>query len=263
MNQLNFSVIIATHKRPVLLRRAISSLQDQGNAQIQVVVVSDTNDAATYEVAAQMLRAGDVFSQCEGLVGPAESRNLALSYAKGDYILFLDDDDAYRPGFFPMLAASIAANQGSWIFYTNYEVREEGDVPKVSMVSLAPLDIEQIWVKNHIPNNCVVYHRRVATSIAYEKDIAYEDWDYLLSALERAIPTYLPIDGPVIYKKSEAGNASRGESSKENLLGCYVKVYSKHPSRNRVSQECRKALFQSIGLKFDDYFTEELMERHR
>jgi glycosyltransferase involved in cell wall biosynthesis len=249
-----FSIIIATHKRPQLLRRAIASVKAQDHPLCQLIVVSDVNDLQTYQVFHETSAPGDVYCQGEGAVGPSESRNMALAHASGDYVLFLDDDDAYRAGFLRALQVSIASLPEHQVFYTNYEVNEQGPEPKVSAVDLAPLQLDQVWAKNCIPNNCVVYARAIAQRIRYDKDMAYEDWDYLLSAFEIQAPAHLPIFGPLIYKNSEGVQVHRGEANNnERLFQCYINIYKKHPPRNALGQACRQSLFQSIGLELADY----------
>jgi hypothetical protein len=168
--------------------------------------------------------------------------------------MFLDDDDAYQPGFLHALESAIAIHADQKIFFTNYVVEEQGDEPRISAVDLSPLLIDQVWAKNFIPNNCVIYDSATVQSIQYDKDMAYEDWDYLLSAFEKSIPVHLPIFGPLIYKNSDGIQEHRGElNNSERLFQCYINIYKKHPARNAYGEACRNNLFQSIGLKLSDY----------
>jgi glycosyltransferase involved in cell wall biosynthesis len=99
MQKVDYSVIIATHNRPTLVQRAVQSVREQTHASCQVLVVSDMDDPATYTVTTGLLGPNDFFVQRNGTSGPAESRNVALQIATGNRIIFLDDDDAFRPDF--------------------------------------------------------------------------------------------------------------------------------------------------------------------
>ena len=97
-----FSVIVPTHTRAILLRRALESIKSQAcPVDVEVIVISDASDRATDEVCAELLGKSDMYIRRNGEKGPSASRNLGLSLAKGNYILFLDDDDAWRAGPLP------------------------------------------------------------------------------------------------------------------------------------------------------------------
>ena len=112
-----FTVIIATHDRPVLLRRAIASVKDQGSGLAHLVVVSDSRCERTFQLATSLLDDGDRFVQRAGAPGPAESRNVALRLAEGRFVLFLDDDDALPPRF---LQDALVHARDDRVIYTDF-----------------------------------------------------------------------------------------------------------------------------------------------
>ena len=90
-----FSVIIPTHGRPQLLQRAIQSVKANSFRDIEIIVVSDESNPATFEVLANSLSSDDVFVKRNGSAGPANSRNLGLSHAR-DSRAILDCLYVYR-----------------------------------------------------------------------------------------------------------------------------------------------------------------------
>ena len=93
MNEVKISIVIPTHKRPWFLARALKSINSQRDNFVQIIVVSDILDPETNNVVHQLLTDQDVFMRRTGKSGPAESRNLGLNQAIGDYVIYLDDDD--------------------------------------------------------------------------------------------------------------------------------------------------------------------------
>lgn len=91
------SVVIPTHNRSALLRRAIQSCLDQGMACGEVIVVDDHSADDTADVVASFrdTRIRYLVSPSKG--GPA-ARNFGLSEARFELIKFLDDDDYLLPG---------------------------------------------------------------------------------------------------------------------------------------------------------------------
>jgi glycosyltransferase involved in cell wall biosynthesis len=251
--QPTYTVIVATHERPDLLRRALGSLLAQTYPCHQIVVVSDSTDTNTHAVVSETLRFGDVFIQRTGAPGPAKSRNIALSVATGDYVLFLDDDDAFRPQFLLSLTDGLRGRPGETVFYTNFEVVDQAVSQEGRFADLSPIPPRQLWIKNFIPNNCIVYPRSLISQITFDEAIAYEDWDFILSAAAKATLSHIPVLGPVVYKNSTPAQVHRGIENQKNLLDCYIKIYNKHASSDPQVAEGRRALFETIGIKIDDH----------
>ena len=248
MQEIDYSVIIATHNRPTLVQRAVQSVREQTHASCQVLVVSDMDDPPTYAATRELLGPNDFFVQRKGKPGPAESRNVALQMATGNHIIFLDDDDAFRPDFLEQVTRHIAGKPTDAIYYTNFEVIDAQAEPPLTSVDLGPFAVAQVWTKNFIPNNCAIYPGKVLKQIRYDADIAYEDWDFLLAAHSLAPLEHLPVFGPIIHKNTNTGQAHRGDENTSALLNCYLKVYAKHPPLTAEIATQRHALFASIGM---------------
>lgn len=94
---MKISVVIPTYKRPALLGRCIDALLNQTfpAEAFEMIVVSDGVDEAT----ANLLEAMPVrkypalhYYELPARSGPAAARNLGWMLARGDLILFTDDD---------------------------------------------------------------------------------------------------------------------------------------------------------------------------
>ena len=86
------SVIITTHNRVELLKRAVCSVFEQSFPNIECIIVDDDSSDST-----------EVFCKTQNVVyihipnnesrGGNYARNLGIKAAKGNYVAFLDDDD--------------------------------------------------------------------------------------------------------------------------------------------------------------------------
>lgn len=247
MNSPEYSVIIATHLRPVLLRRALESVLAQKWPCHQIIVVSDVEDPETYRVASSLLRPRDCFVQCPGIRGPATSRNLALKLVTGSDVVFLDDDDAFRESFLADVSLQRRSQAAPEILFTDFEVIHEHEGGKVTPVALGAFPLEQIWIKNFIPNNCLIYPYAQIAGITFDEAFAYEDWDFVLSAHSQIPLRHVAVNGPVIYKNANAEEKNRGEKNNENLLECYIRVYKKHTATAEI-REKRLAFFKGVDI---------------
>ena len=103
------SVVIPTHNRPELMRRAVETVLAQDyDGDIEVIVVFDAcpPERPTVSVPAGRELRLTTNVRSRGLAG---ARNTGILAARHEYVAFLDDDDRWLPG---KLAAQMAALAG-------------------------------------------------------------------------------------------------------------------------------------------------------
>jgi GT2 family glycosyltransferase len=103
------TICICTRRRPEELGRTLTSLSRSTHLADQVVVSDDGHDEATEQVC----RAAPV--AVEYVLGPQRglgaNRNRAMAAARGDLILFLDDDCLLGPDFLELALACVADHE--------------------------------------------------------------------------------------------------------------------------------------------------------
>jgi glycosyltransferase involved in cell wall biosynthesis len=97
------TIVIPTHNRPQLVRRAVASALAQTVADVEVVVVDD-GSAEPVELADPDPRLRLFRNQRP--LGVSAARNVGLEHARGRWTTFLDDDDELLPD---MVEASLEA----------------------------------------------------------------------------------------------------------------------------------------------------------
>lgn len=247
-----YSVVITTHLRPGLLARAVRSVKAQAGAP-QVVLVSDASCPDTDRLAAELLGGDDVYARRHGLPGPAESRNLGMRAADGDYLIFLDDDDALAPGF--LASAADRADPGA-VLYADYisvlERLEDGRPVPVSgeRRSLAGAELDAIHVKNFIPLPCLIYPAAAVRGRRVEPSLALnEDWDFILNVVAEVPLRHVAVDGPIVFTRRDADN--RGRTNDHLLVDTYRRIYRRWPAPTPELKRARQDFFASLGLAAD------------
>ena len=93
-----FSIIIATHNRAHLLKRALNSLTEQTEDDWEAIIIDDESKDDTYE---QILPILEKQSKIKYLYkvhgGEASAKNKGIRSSLGKFISFLDSDDEYHP----------------------------------------------------------------------------------------------------------------------------------------------------------------------
>ncbi|QDP24380.1 glycosyltransferase family 2 protein [Bradyrhizobium cosmicum] len=92
------SIVIPAYNAADCIQRALKSIDDQSEKNLEIIVVDDCSTDETVSIverAAQLdVRIRLITSPQNG--GPSTARNLGFSAARGEWILILDADDAYR-----------------------------------------------------------------------------------------------------------------------------------------------------------------------
>ena len=105
MNKLDdlkpfFSVVIPTYERPEDLRKCLLSLsseQQNGASPYELIVTDDSKNDTSQQLISQEF---PNVSWGEGMKkGPAGNRNAGVARAKGEWIVFIDDDCIAQPDF--------------------------------------------------------------------------------------------------------------------------------------------------------------------
>jgi glycosyltransferase involved in cell wall biosynthesis len=97
MKQSSVSVVIPSHERPALLRRAVASVLAQTLSDLDVIVVLDGADPES-EACLALVRDPrlQVISVADP-VGGSEARNIGVRAARAEWVALLDDDDEWMP----------------------------------------------------------------------------------------------------------------------------------------------------------------------
>lgn len=129
------SIVVATLGRPELVNRALPSLLSQSHTNLEILVAGDH---ARPEVEAAIRDLGDprvhysnlsqrlvahADPRRSWLVGSTMARNEAARRARGQWLLYFDDDDRLRPGSIARLL-TVAREQRAEVSYGGFEQHE-------------------------------------------------------------------------------------------------------------------------------------------
>lgn len=130
------TAVVTTYDRPTQAKRAIQSVQAQTYVPLEFLVVEDGTDTdlKTWLTENDYTNVRYVrHAENQGLAG---ARNTALALANGDYIAFLDDDDAWKPArieYQMQLLSSLqdAERQETAVVYCGLESRQDGQIQSI------------------------------------------------------------------------------------------------------------------------------------
>lgn len=140
-----FSIIIPTYNRAKLICKAINSITNQTFTDWEIIVADDCSTDNTPSIMRDKYNDSriKVYSNKKN-GGNAAARNLGVKNASGQYICFLDSDDAYHPDFLEKMLHLIEEYKHPGFLWCNVNrVNEQGAVkPNTFPAHWRPLEVE-------------------------------------------------------------------------------------------------------------------------
>jgi GT2 family glycosyltransferase len=181
------SILIRTRERPAWLRQALASCASQTYPNVEVVVIEDGTTGARAVIDEFAGRLAIRHHATGARVGRARAGNLALARARGEWMNFLDDDDALFADHVEVLveAARRAGAKGAygyaWETHTRVidaqraEYEETRHVPR----HRRRFDRIMLWHQNYLPIQAVLFHRSLWERYGgFAEDMdQLEDWN--------------------------------------------------------------------------------------
>ena len=230
-----FSVVLTTYNRPILLQNALASVLDQTCQDFEVLLVNDggplvenTLDWASRDPRITYIRQKNS--------GPAAARNAALKLARGQYIVYLDDDDLMRPEHLQVVQDQLRLTPNAVVYTRADYVQEElkGGL-RIEQSRCNPFvhddyDRRRLQICNYIPINTFCHGRAWLEQVGrFDENLrALEDWD-LLIRLSR-VTDFVSIRKATVEVRQRAGQQQEHQTGREynNLHDLFKRIYQKY-----------------------------------
>ncbi|AQU88455.1 glycosyltransferase [Komagataeibacter nataicola] len=107
---MSVTLIITAYNAQDFIMRAVSSALEQTHKPLEIVVVDDCSTDNTPDLLRRVARAHGSIRVVSTVAngGPSLARNTGLAVARGDWVAFLDGDDAFAPNRLEVLMARAA-----------------------------------------------------------------------------------------------------------------------------------------------------------
>jgi glycosyltransferase involved in cell wall biosynthesis len=219
------SIIIPTHNRAPLLRRAIESAKLAGS-DLEIIVVDDASTDETASMCEEL--AGVILVRLDRNVGQAAARNVGILRSTGEFLAFLDDDDLRIAGSVDKQVELLTQDERLALVYgPTYVGHTEWCVPtgEIRPPECPAGDIFWDLLKgNFIYTPSVLVRRQHLQTVGMfdPKATGTEDWDLWIRLAEMHAVGVL--DEPVaIYREY---TASSGQTSSNRPKMCRSSAYT-------------------------------------
>lgn len=209
---MTFSIVIPVYNGEPHLEAAVRNLQSQSFTDWEAVIVDDGSTDATPSIADRLAAEEPrlrVFHQPNG--GVSVARNRGLDESKGDWIVWLDADDAWVDGTLMRLAALVAAHPDcDALIMPDVADLSGGSTAARSDVSALELSGTDAFDRLYVNSaTCGMYwtcwrfvHRRTSALPRFRPGVIHEDVD-VLPRYVRSL-TKVVISDERLYRYTEA-----------------------------------------------------------
>ena len=209
MSRNKVSIVMRTFERPVLLARAIASVQQQTFSDWQLIIVNNGGNPTVVDdvvrVASQVTTASKGIVSVVHLterVGMEEASNRGLAASDSEFFVIHDDDDSWAPRFLEVTVKTLSSRPEAAAVVTGitriYETFRGGKVWPVShedfYVAEGMLTYRGMIGRNTFPPIAAVFRRDILDKVGnFDASLrVLGDWEFNLRAVTVGPFVYVP-----------------------------------------------------------------------
>ena len=223
------SIIVPCYNQAEYLPETLDSVLAQTYPYWECIIVNDGSPDNTEEVARKYCDLDKRFVyHCKENSGLADTRNYGIKHSNGYFILPLDSDDKIGTTYIEKAVQYFEEHPDTKLVYCEAELFGTQN----GVWHLAPYNYENLLRFNHIFCSCVYRRSDYDKTCGYNPNMKYglEDWDYLLSLLNREDKVYRIPETLFYYRKKEDSMVT---NISKRLSDMHVQVIFNHPDKYR------------------------------
>ena len=255
------SIIIATHSRPHLLPRAVESARRAGT-DVEIILVDDASTDETAEVCRNF---SDVrYLRADRNRQVAGARNLGLRASNGEYVCFLDDDDARLPQSLKKQIEALASAPEAGLVYGQVLFSDQdGAITGGSQPAVCPQG-DVFWdlmAGNFIHCGAALFRRTCLDRVGLlnESTPGIDDWDLWVRLAENY--SVLALEQPVVIFRRPTPDSGQGSSDTVKLISLGGDLLRQRwlqlPRAKNASPQKRLETWRNFSQNFADHLVWE------
>ena len=238
------SIIIPYYKKKKYISTTINSAISQSYKNIEIIIVYDDENYDDLKLLEEIKKKDERIRIIKNKkkMGAGLSRNIGISSAKGNYIAFLDADDAWEVDKLRK-QMSFMTDNNYLVSHTSYQIVDEDKNVIANRVARSFYNLEDLLKSCDIGTSTVIIKKSIfGDQIKFPSIKTKEDFVLWLRILERDIKIYGLDKNLSKWTKS---NSSLSSSTIQKLMDGF-KVYNKYMNFNSI-----KSLYYLICLSLN------------
>ncbi len=210
------SIIVPCYNQSLYMRETLDCLKKQTYQNWECVIVNDGSTDNTLEIAEEYVSEDSRYILVDKTNGGlADARNSGIKASHGRYILPLDSDDLIDPSYTEKAIACLEHYPEISLVYCRAKYFGDRNDEWV----LPEFDYDLLLHRNHIFCSCIYRRSDYDKTSGYNLNMIYgwEDWDFLLSLLDKDSKVYKIPEVLFYYRKHGTSMLSTTNKHSEEL----------------------------------------------
>lgn len=243
------TIIIPTYKPQQYVLHLLKSLVDQDidKDAFEVLLILNGDKDPYWSQLTEYIHSSNL-RNCRLMysdkVGVSYARNLAIDLAKGDYIVFIDDDDLVSPNYLSSLRSKVQDRSicvsNEKIFINSIDELGDGYVTKAFTKAMKSTDHSLLKMRSFLSSACFkIIPRNVIGNRRFNLNFKTgEDALFMASISDRIDQICLSSEDTIYYRRAREGSASRKKqpfiaklNNSFSLFFTYLKLYISNPTK--------------------------------
>lgn len=241
------SIITPMFNSSRFLELSIQSVMSQTYNNWEMIIVDDCSVDNSVQIVESFIKNDPriVLIESKTNSGPGVSRNMAIDYAKGEIIAFLDSDDIWHPNKLELHVNFMLENNASFSHTSYGFIDEEGkSINQTFHVSSHPIDYVSALKRTEISCLTAMYNVKLIGK-HYMPDLRRkQDYALWLSILKQGIKS-IPLDIELAYYRQRKGSVTH---KKYKLIIGHYRFLKEQEGLNSINALKFTALWMYNGL---------------
>lgn len=221
-----FSIIVPIYNSQEYLHNCIDSLVNQLYTNLEIILVNDGSTDQSLEICEKYASLDNrIFIFSQENKGQASARNLGLKHSTGDYVLFVDSDDAITLDLIHLNYDILKNNEVDCLQFPvtmNFGSKEErilfdknGNLFLSDRNGIINSWLNELHISWIVCNKII--RKEIAVSVQFVEDMIYEDNNYVIDLISRIDNIFLSNQGCYFYYQRSNSTTTTKLSLKKEL----------------------------------------------
>ncbi|ASI36434.1 glycosyl transferase family 2 [Exiguobacterium sp. N4-1P] len=223
-NESLVSIIMPTYNSSDYIKAAINSVFSQTYENWELIIVDDHSTDGSEELIAKLImnyKNKTKYIKNNKNLGVSKSRNIGIEESKGEWIAFLDSDDAWKESKLLKQFEKVKELNEEFIFTGSSYINEKNEKYSGDFIDIKNMSYKELLRNNSISLSSVLIKKYLLEKNNFENDRVHEDYLLWLKILKTGIKAIAIKEPLLIYRLSKTSKSGNKLKSIRMTYGVY------------------------------------------